>query len=77
MALWLVAVSGWLVALVALVVARRQASRVADLTAMHWELKHAHLELKSRVDALAPGEPPPPSRPSASSQFVPLSQVKR
>ncbi|MFP5378409.1 MAG: hypothetical protein ACLGHP_01350 [Vicinamibacteria bacterium] len=78
MALWLVALSGWLVALVALAVARRQASRVADLTAMHWELKHAHLELKARVDALAPGETPAPPRASASgTQFVPLSQVKR
>jgi hypothetical protein len=76
MALWLFAVAGWGVALAALVMARRLSSRVADLTAMHWALKHAHLELKARVDAVAPpDDAPPPAQ--ASTQFVPLSQVKR
>jgi hypothetical protein len=77
MTLWAVAIAGWLVALAALLLARRQSARLADLTAMHWQLKHAHLELKARVDALAPGDDVPPARPAAPSQFVPLSQVKR
>lgn len=75
--LWLVAVSGWLLALVAFVMVRRLASRVADLTAMSWELKYAHVELKGRLAEIAPHpeDTPPASQPT--TQFVPLSQVKR
>ncbi len=78
MLLWTLAVSGWLLALVAFVMARRLSSRVADLTTMLWELKYAHVELKGRVVEIAPRpEDAPPAAPSPGTQFVPLSQVKR
>jgi len=77
MLLWILAGTGWALALVAIVLARRLASRVADLTAMHWELKYAHSELKARVVAIAPRPEEAPPPPAPATQFVPLSQVKR
>lgn len=77
MLLWILAGSGWLAAVVALVAARRLSRRLHDLTTMYWELRYDHLELKARVGAIAP---PPTDAPAASgvpAHFVPLSQVRR
>ena len=73
----MLAVTGWVLALVAFVMVRRLASRVADLTAMHWELKYAHVELKTRVAEIAPRPEDTRPPPTPATQFVPLSQVKR
>jgi hypothetical protein len=74
--LWLLVATGWLLALVAYLSARRTARRLAQLTEMYWELKYDHGELKARVRALAGDESPAP--PQAPMQgFVPIGEVKR
>ena len=76
--LWVVAGSGWLLALAALVSARRGARRLALLTEQYWELKYEHGELKARVRALAPTpEEQNAARPAPQQTFVPLASVKR
>lgn len=65
----LLAVASW-------VVARRVARQVRDLTAMYWQLKFEHGELKARVDRESP-DPSAPPRTPAGTQFVPLTSVKR
>jgi hypothetical protein len=76
--LWVVAGTGWLLALAALATARRLMRRVTHLTEQYWELKYEHGELKARVRALAPtAEEMESSRPAPQQTFVPLSSVKR
>jgi hypothetical protein len=70
--LWTVAVVALVVAGAAWVLARRNARQVAELTAMYWQLKFDHGELKAR---LAPPSEAPAPQPKET--FVPLSQVKR
>lgn len=64
-----IAVAGW-------VVARRAARQARDLTAMYWQLKYDHGELKARVDRTLPDPEAPPRMP-AGTQFVPLTSVKK
>jgi hypothetical protein len=76
--LWVVAVTGWLVALGALAMARRLSRRLAQLTELYWELKYDHGELKARVKAIAPTpEELAASAPPVQQTFVPLSSLKR
>ncbi len=76
--LWIVAGSGWVLALIAVAMTRRVARQLAGLTAQYWELKYEHGELKARVRALAPTpEEQEASRPAVQQTFVPLSSVKR
>jgi hypothetical protein len=76
--LWVVAGSGWLLALLAYAVARRTARRLDQLTQQYWELKYEHGELKARVRAIAPtAEEIAASQPAPPQAFVPLSSVKR
>ena len=76
--LWLVAGSGWLLALAALAVARRVSRRLAQLTEQYWELKYEHGELKARVKAIAPTpEDVAAAQPAVQQTFVPLSSIKR
>ena len=76
--LWVVAGSGWLLALAALATARRTSRRLAHLSEQYWELKYEHGELKARVRALAPTpEEAEAARPPAQQTFVPLSSIKR
>jgi hypothetical protein len=76
--LWVVAGTGWLLALAAFATARRASRRLAQLTEQYWELKYEHGELKSRVRALAPTvDEVEASRPAVQQTFVPLSSVKR
>ncbi|MBL8138680.1 MAG: hypothetical protein JNL48_18815 [Acidobacteria bacterium] len=65
----LVAAAGW-------VVARRAARQVRDVTAMYWQLKFEHGELKARLDRALPDPSAPPKTPPGT-QFVPLTSVKR
>jgi hypothetical protein len=76
--IWLVAAAGWLLALAALVTARRLARRVAQLHELYWQLKFDHGELKARVKAIAPtAEETAASAPPVQQSFVPLSSLKK
>jgi hypothetical protein len=76
--LWVVAVSGWLLAFAALATARRLSRRLAQLTELYWELKFDHGELKARVKAVAPTpEETAAAAPPVQQSFVPLSSLKR
>jgi len=73
---WIVAAAAALVAAASWVVARRAARQVRDVTAMYWQLKFEHGELKARVDRALPDPTAPPKTPPGT-QFVPLTSVKR
>lgn len=76
--LWVVAGSGWLLALAALASARRAARRLDQLSQEYWELKYEHGELKARVKRIAPTpEEMAASAPAVQQTFVPLTSVKR
>jgi hypothetical protein len=76
--LWLVAGSGWMLALTALALVRRVSRRLAQLTEQYWALKYEHGELKARVKAIAPtAEEVAASQPPVQQTFVPLASVKR
>lgn len=76
--LWLVAGSGWVLALAALAVSRRVSRRLAQLTEQYWELKYEHGELKARVKAMAPTpEEAAAAQPPVQQTFIPLASVKR
>ena len=76
--LWVVAGTGWLVAVTALATARRVNRRLTQLSEQYWELKYEHGELKARVRALAPtADEVAASRPPVQQTFVPLSSIKR
>ena len=70
--LWTVAVAALVVAVSAWVVARRNARQVAELTAMYWQLKFDHGELKA---GLAPASDAPAPQPKET--FVALSSMKK
>jgi len=73
---WIMAVVAALVAVASWVVARRAARGVRDVTAMYWQLKFEHGELKTRLDKAMPDPAAPPKTPPGT-QFVPLTSVKR
>ena len=76
--LWVATLTGWLVALAALVAARRLSRRVAQLSEQYWELKYDHGELKTRVRAIAPTpEEEAAARPPVQQTFVPITSLKR
>ena len=64
------------VAMASWVVARRASRQARDVTAMYWQLKFEHGELKARVQKALP-DPDAPPRTPAGTQFVPLTSVKR
>jgi hypothetical protein len=75
--LWIVAGSGWLLALAALAAARRASRRLAQLSEQYWELKYEHGELKARVRAIAPTpEEVDAARPAVQQTFVPLTELR-
>jgi hypothetical protein len=71
MALWVVAATALLVAIAALLQARRTARQLAEITQMYWQLKFDHGELKARLD------PPEPRAAAPQQTFVPLSSIKK
>jgi hypothetical protein len=76
--LWLVAATGWLLALAAFATARRLSRRVAHLNELYWQLKYDHGELKARVKAIAPTpEETMAAAPPVQQSFVPLSSLKK
>lgn len=80
--LWLVAGSGWVLAVGAWLAARRVSRRLAELTKMYWEVKYDCGELKARLRALAPDAAgaetaAAPSRPAPPQGFVALTDIKK
>ncbi|MEZ5421085.1 MAG: hypothetical protein R2708_27625 [Vicinamibacterales bacterium] len=73
---WMVAAVAAVLALSGWVVARRAARQVRDVTAMYWQLRFEHGELKARFDKAFP-DPEAPPRTPPGTQFVPLASVKR
>ena len=81
---WVVAVTGLLVALLALALARRVSKRLDALNQAYWDLRYDYTRLRSRVSRLDPEEPSPsdhePDSPPASAatvSFVPLSAIRK
>ena len=77
---WLLTGAAVLIAVAALVRARRVSKRLERLTESYWELRYEHGQLRSRVARLDP-EPGTPAQPDPAQQsgitFVPLSSLKR
>jgi hypothetical protein len=67
-----IAIAALLLAVVAYVIARRNARQLKQLTELYWQLKYEHGELRSQV---AP--PPAEAAPTPRQTFVPLSDLKR
>jgi hypothetical protein len=78
--LWLLTGAAVLVALAALVKARRLAKRLERLTESYWELRYEQGQLRARVNRLDPELTPAASDAPAQASpthFVPLSSLKR
>ena len=76
--LWVMTITGWILALAALAVARRLSRRVAHLSEQYWELKYEHGELKARLRAIAPTrEEQAAAAPPVQQTFVPLASIKK
>lgn len=73
---WMLAAVGVVLAAAGWVVARRASRQLRDLTAMYWQLKFEHGELKARVDKAMP-DPSAPPKTAPGTQFVPLTSIKR
>jgi hypothetical protein len=79
--LW-IAVAGLLVAVWALLQARKTARKLDALNQSYWELRYDYTRLRSQVASLTPGEaaqPEPANTPPAapSVSFVPLASIRR
>jgi hypothetical protein len=76
-----VAGSGLLLALVALVWVRRVSRRLDTLKQSYWELRYEYTRLRSQVSRLDPETPPEPaaaaSPPDPAVSFVPLSAIRK
>ena len=77
--LWLLAIASAVIAVAALMKARRLARRLERVTESYWELRYEFGQLRARVNRIDPeptaaSEPAPP--PGATA-FVPLSSLKR
>ena len=69
-----------LIALTALMIARRAARKLEALNQSYWELRYDYPRLRSQVSQLASGDAEPePAAPAASSQvtFVSLASMKK
>ena len=79
---WILVGAAVLLALVAVVRARRTVKRLERLTESYWELRYEFAQLRARVNRLDPEQTPPraaaepPAAPAATA-FVPLSSLKR
>ena len=77
---WLLSGLALVVAVTAVVRARRLTKRLERLTESYWELRYEHGQLRARVNRLDPEQPSQAaeSGPQAgTTAFVPLSSLKR
>ena len=78
---WLLTGAAVLVAVTALVRARRLSKRLERLTESYWELRYEHGQLRARINRLDP-DPSTPAGPAPAAQggsttaFVPLSSLR-
>ena len=81
MVTWTIAGLGLVLALVALVSARRVSRKLDALTQSYWELRYDYTRLRSQVSRLDPeaaqASPAEPPAPPASVSFVPLSSMRK
>ncbi len=76
---WLLSGASFLIAIAALLRARKLSQRVERLTESYWDLRYEHTQLRAKVARLDP-EPagaPEPSPPATATTFVPLSSLKK
>ena len=75
---WLLTGAALVLAVVALLVARRQTKRLERLTESYWELRYEHGQLRARVNRIDPEQQTAAaaSEPPATN-FIPLSSLKR
>jgi len=80
-ALWVLAASALLLALVACGWARRVGRKLDALTQSYWELRYDYTRLRSQVARIDPEQPEParlePSPQTESVSFVPLSSIRK
>ena len=80
---WFFVVAAVLLAVVALVWARRTTKRLERLSQSYWELRYEHGQLNARVGRLEPpGDPAQPDHagdapPPPKANFVPLSSLRK
>jgi len=78
---WTIAGLGLVLALVALVSARRVSRKLDALTQSYWALRYDYTRLRSQVSRLDPeaaqASPAEPPAPPASVSFVPLSSMRK
>ena len=77
---WLLSGIALVVALIAIVKARRLTKRLERLTESYWELRYEHGQLRARVNRLDPEQAPQTAEPgpqAGTTAFVPLSSLKR
>jgi hypothetical protein len=76
--LWFVTGASLVVALIALVQARRTSRRLEQLTQSYWELKYQYGELRAQLQQPTGASAPEPATPTQGrDSFVPLSSLKR
>ena len=74
--LWFLTGASLVIALIALVHARRAARRIEQLTHNYWELKYQNGELRVQLQRLTGESTTPPPEPAAAQgrdSFVPLA----
>jgi hypothetical protein len=77
---WLLTGTAAVVAVMALVRARRLSKRLERLTESYWELRYEHGQLRARVNRIDPETARQPTEPvtkAESTAFVPLSSLRR
>jgi hypothetical protein len=78
---WLLTGAALLVAVGALLRARRIAKRLERLTESYWDLRYEYGQLRARVARLEPAsvtaDSPEPAPRAKAASFVPLSSLKR
>jgi hypothetical protein len=74
---WLLTGAALVLAVVALLVARRQARRLERLTESYWELRYEHGQLRARVNRIDPEQQTAAAPEPPPTNFIPLSSLKR
>jgi hypothetical protein len=80
--LWLVAGASLLIALIALIEARRTSKRLEQIAQNYWELKYQNGELRVQIEQITGQSTKPqtttaPVAAQGRDSFVPLSSLKR
>jgi hypothetical protein len=77
---WILTGAAMVIAVAALVKARRLARRLERLTESYWELRYEHGQLRGRVNRLDPepaGKDAQEAPQTTGTTFVPLSSLRR